>query len=66
MVTCPVCGGETRVTSSRSDCESVQRRRKCVDCGYKFFTSEYESSGDEFRKLDCEVQNKSKEKRGKR
>lgn len=39
---CPVCGGETIVKQSFSDCESVRRRRACVDCGYRFGTVEYE------------------------
>ena len=37
---CPVCGEKTRVIDSRSDCESVKRKRKCLDCGYCFCTVE--------------------------
>ena len=37
---CPVCGGKTRVVDSRPDCESVKRKRKCLECGYRFFTVE--------------------------
>ena len=47
-MTCPVCGGKTKVTdTSYPDCESVRRRRKCVDCGYKFNTIEYEEEKGE-------------------
>jgi len=42
-MTCPVCGGETKVIDSRApDCEHVRRRRECVECKYRFFTVEYE------------------------
>ena len=39
---CPVCGEKTKVIDSRSDCESVERTRQCVECGYRFKTIEYE------------------------
>ena len=33
-MTCPVCGGETRVVDTRHpDCETVWRRRECTECG---------------------------------
>lgn len=43
-MTCPVCGGKTTVIDSASDCESVYRRRKCIECAYKFITTESESN----------------------
>lgn len=48
---CPVCGGGTVIRGSKTDCEGVHRRRVCVDCKYVFYTSEYESDGEEFRRL---------------
>lgn len=51
---CPVCGGRTVIRGTHADCESVHRRRICVDCGYKFFTSEYESDGEDFLRLQTE------------
>lgn len=49
---CPVCGGKTEVTDSRSDCESVRRKRKCMDCGYKFNTVEIDE--DLYKKISKE------------
>ena len=52
-MTCPVCGGETTVLSTRNvDCESIKRRRKCKDCLYKFTTMEYEVNEKETDKND--------------
>lgn len=42
-MTCPVCGGKTTVRESVADCECVYRRRKCLDCKYRFTTTEQES-----------------------
>lgn len=42
-MTCPVCGGKTRVLDSEADSESVYRRRKCVECDHRFYTTESES-----------------------
>lgn len=42
-MTCPVCGGETKVTDTRHpDCETVKRRRECLECGHRFTTTETE------------------------
>lgn len=54
-MTCPSCGGKTTVTRGYSDCESIHRRRKCLDCNYVFFTSEYEAPSDRYREL-CSAQ----------
>ena len=38
---CPKCSGETIVIESRGTAdELMRRRRKCVDCGYRFSTVE--------------------------
>lgn len=39
---CPKCSGMTRVTDSRVPAgrDKVRRRRRCVDCGYRFSTVE--------------------------
>lgn len=39
-MTCPVCGGDTRIVDSRSKDDCKKRRRKCQECGYKFNTIE--------------------------
>ena len=39
---CPVCGEKTKVVDSRSDCESVWRKRQCMECEYTFKTIELE------------------------
>lgn len=59
---CPVCGGDNKVICSRKDCESIYRRRKCLDCGYIFYTTELEmkSSDRDFHLLDAERQREYK------
>lgn len=42
-MTCPVCGGKTRVVDVVSDPDCVYRKRKCPKCGYRFFTNEIET-----------------------
>lgn len=39
-MTCPQCGGDTKVTNSRHDEAEVRRRRECLECGYRFSTVE--------------------------
>jgi transcriptional regulator NrdR family protein len=39
-MTCPVCGGSTKVYDSRPDIDCVRRRRVCVRCGHNFITLE--------------------------
>lgn len=43
-MTCPVCGSSKIyvIQTIQADCETVHRIRKCMDCGYKFYTSEEE------------------------
>lgn len=48
-MTCPVCGGQTRITDSRSDGETVRRRRECRECGHRFTTREIDN--DMLKKL---------------
>lgn len=56
---CPKCGGDTVIRGTKCDCESVHRRRICVECGHVFFTSEYESDGKDFTEL-CRDYNNSR------
>lgn len=49
---CPVCGEKTEVLDSRSDCESVKRKRKCLECGYRFYTVEIDE--DLYKKISKE------------
>lgn len=39
-MTCPVCGGDTKIVDSRKKDDHVMRFRKCKDCGHKFPTVE--------------------------
>lgn len=41
---CPLCGGKTKVIDTAADCESVYRKRKCLECKYNFTTTENESN----------------------
>lgn len=51
-MTCPVCGGKTKVTDSKADKEAVCRRRICEECSHVFFTVEQEAESPErFREL---------------
>ena len=43
-MTCPICGGKTKVVDSVADCECVYRKRSCADCGHTFATTEQESN----------------------
>lgn len=41
-ITCPKCGSNnTLVSDSRPKKHTVKRRRGCLDCGYSFLTTEY-------------------------
>ena len=40
---CPLCEHETKVIDSRPDSESVHRRRRCLNCGYRFNTIELDA-----------------------
>lgn len=42
-MTCPVCGGQLIVIDSRPTEDSIHRRRKCVECGYRFSTIEVDA-----------------------
>ena len=42
-MTCPVCGGRTIVYDSRPTDDIINRRRKCIDCEYRFSTVEVET-----------------------
>lgn len=39
-MTCPHCGGDTKVIDSRPNEDSVQRRRECLSCKQRFSTTE--------------------------
>ena len=40
---CPICGGGTVVSDSRRGADFVNRKRKCLDCDYRFATIEIET-----------------------
>ena len=43
-MTCPVCGGKTKVVDSRVEVDNVLRRRNCIECGYRIYTEEIETA----------------------
>lgn len=42
-MTCPVCGGRVIVIDSRPSEDSIYRRRRCIECDYRFSTIEIEA-----------------------
>ena len=48
-MTCPVCNGKTKILETRSDNESINRRRECLRCGYRFSTVEMDK--DLYRRI---------------
>ena len=50
---CPVCGENTKVAGSKSDCDAIYRKRRCLSCNYVFYTEEFESvnNGIEYHRL---------------
>ena len=57
-MTCPICGGKSIVANTMKDCDSIHRKRMCTECKYIFYTSEYESDGDEYKRLKNENEKK--------
>lgn len=55
-MTCPVCGGNTKVTNSRRNENTVVRERTCIECGKKFYTQEVEISCTLFADINNEYQ----------
>ena len=53
---CPICGGITWVTDTRGNEETVYRKRRCQECGYKFGTIEIDL--DLYQKLTSSTQAK--------
>lgn len=48
---CPKCKGGVKVEYTLSDVEGVYRKRRCLECGHIFYTSEVEDSADPFKDL---------------
>lgn len=49
-MTCPKCFGKTTVVESVHDVDTMLRRRKCLECGRFFYTTETDidfAEGDE-------------------
>lgn len=40
---CPNCGAPTKVVDSRPSAKTVVRRRKCLECKYRFSTIEIDT-----------------------
>ena len=47
-MTCPVCGGKTKVVDVVTIVDCNYRRRKCVNCKYICKTIEIECNDDEY------------------
>ena len=45
---CPVCEGETKVIDSRRKPDCVNRRRECLECGFRFNTVEVDTDYFDF------------------
>lgn len=60
---CPVCGGVIRTKQSLKDCEGVYRQRKCLECDYVFYTTEVESDGKDYKRLERENLDRLKNRR---
>lgn len=54
-MTCPVCGGKTKVDETCTDGEEIYRRRACKECGHIFYTTEAESTSDDFYRTMREI-----------
>lgn len=48
-MTCPECGGITKVIYTRDNNDHIDRWRKCQECGYGFHT--IETDEDMYRRL---------------
>jgi transcriptional regulator NrdR family protein len=53
-MTCPECGGKTRILRTIKQCDVNYRRRKCIDCDYIFFTTETEAKNSRFEYYDAQ------------
>lgn len=42
-MTCPICGGDTKVRITMSNVDNNLRQRQCRICGYRFTTEEVEN-----------------------
>ena len=60
---CPKCGDDTSVIYSYRDNKGVYRRRKCLGCDYRFYTTEVESDGVAFNRLNLAGQYERKRRR---
>jgi transposase-like protein len=45
---CPSCGGACAVVDSRPSSDAHRRRRKCLDCDYRFTTFERPAGAEVF------------------
>ena len=64
---CPVCGEKTLIIGTKSDCESVYRKRRCAECKHTFYTEEYESESNEYyNQMMREYQRRIKAERNRR
>ena len=46
---CPICGDIVRVYYTKAETDCIRRKRKCVGCGFSFYTVEIDQ--DQYEKL---------------
>lgn len=52
---CPMCEGKTVVIDSQAKPDLVKRRRKCIECNFRFNTEEVDA--DYFKKIERKQRN---------
>lgn len=58
---CANCGSENlRVRETRKVTDSIYRERECKDCGYVFYTAEFECEYDEMYKKEWIKHNRNR------
>lgn len=65
IVSCPKCSAVVKTVDvvTNHDDNETYRKKKCTECGHKFYTIEYEIDTDErFHKQWCKHHRKNKNK----
>jgi transcriptional regulator NrdR family protein len=66
-MTCPKCGGKSKVVNTAKDVDEVVRLRRCTVCEYPFYTAERDIDPIDGYEVISRIRNKEKyKKRGVR
>ena len=65
-IPCPVCNGKSKVNRSVQDDADVVRRRRCLACGYVFYTTEADCDATYARPLFRALESKRSRERWKK